>query len=342
MKRLIAILLALVILPLSGFAASVRDIRYMETEHESGVSALMDVVLSAAMLKDIRDLPEGTKPPEGLVEAVFAVYTFFETGALSAELNTDDAAALYRAFFGEGAYTLPETGDCPCVRIEDGVMKMDLEELNETPLVGLWIYETRDLDGSRVWLKGDMFTARGHAFASAWEIPDDELTWYCSAEACIERDEGALFGWKIVSCSLGEIYLDGSVPGWTDLTDEEAGYSLLVPSILTVSAGGPEKRTRSTADGEITLTVEPLPPMDEAAADAYFEGEANLRKDSVETGLRYYAVEGPRAARVLIAGADMKQAYLITLTYPEGRQDEMALYLEFIRNSFNEAGNTNG
>ncbi len=338
MKRFTAILLALMILPIGALGASVRDIGTMETEHDSGVNALLDVVLTAAMVRDERALAEGEKPSEGLVEAVFGVYTYCETGALTAELSGEDAAALYRAFFGEGEYALPESGSCPCVTIEDGVMKMDLEELAERPLAGLWIYETRIPEENRVIVKGDMFTARGYVFASAWDVPDWALTWYCSASALLERDEGALFGWRVVSFELGEIYLDGAVTGWREVADEEAGYSLLVPGVLEPNGTG----SFATFDGQVAMTVETLPLMDESAAKAYFENASDLKTERVDEGMLFATLEESGRTRLLIAGTDLFKAYLITLTYPEARRDEMTLYLEFIRNSFNEAGNVNG
>lgn len=338
MKRLIAILLVMMILPFGALGASVRDIGTMETEHDSGLNALMDVVLTAAMVRDERALSEGEKPSEALVEAVFAVYTYYETGALTAELNGGDAAALYRAFFGEGEYVLPEKGSCACVTIEDGVMKMDLEELAERPLGGLWIYETRIPEENRVQVKGDMFTARGYVFASAWDVPDWALTWYCSASACLERDEGALFGWRVVSYSLGEIYLDGDVTGWNEYVDDEAGYSLVVPAVLEERGPG----SWSTFDGQAAMTVETLPIMDAAAAEAFFGNAADLRIERVDEGMLFCTLERDGSTRLLIAGTDLFKAYLVTLTYPEARRDEMTLYLEFIRNSFNEAGNVNG
>ncbi len=342
MKKLFALIMALVMLPAAALGASARDVRNTDIDPGSGVNTLLDVIATAAMLKDVRSLSEGETPSEGLAEAVFAVYSFAETDGSEVRWSEEDLREIYRAFFAAGPYTLPEKGDCTCVSIEDGVMTLDLSELYETPLAGVWITENRLLENGQLYIKGDVFTAWGYFLTSAWDVPNEDLTWYCTMEACLEAPEDSLYGWRVVSYSLGEIWLDGSVSLWPEFVEETAGYSLLVPAVLGVSGEDPARREWQTGDGQVTMTVEVLPGMDEAAGDQYFEGEPFLIKQSPWDGLATWAVEGPERARLLIAGTDLKSAYLVTLTYPEERQDEMTLYLEFMRNSFNEAGSTNG
>ena len=295
-KRTVSALcaLALALSVPAALAAPTRQEGTMEVREDEGLRGFLSTVMSAAVIRDLPALEEGEAP----------------------------GAELYRDFFASGSFEMPSEGSCPCVRIEDGKMVMDLAELNETPLVGAYVYESRIADG-RVYMKADLYTAWGYYMTEAPFIPEEDLTWYCSAEICLEAGEGKLFGWKLVSYRLGGVWQDGATSEWKEYTDEESAWSLCLPSGFGESGAAEGFREWQTADGSATLRMELLPPMSAGAESAGDEGLYGI-----------ITREGDGRLKLVFRGEELEADASLTLDFPSDRLDEYSFYLEIIRNSF--------
>ena len=331
--------LTLLLLPLMAFAAPLRDYGETEITEDESLRGFLSTVMSAAMLKDLPVLEEGAAPSQGLTEAVMAVFEYNMFALDSVTLSEADCAGLYGGFFASGEFVMPEEGDCPCVRVEDGKLVMDLSELGETALVGAHVYESALRDG-RAYLKADLYTAWGYYMTAPLDIPEEDLTWYRSAEICAEANEGELFGWRLVSYRLGEIWQDGALSEWTAFENEAEGYSLTIPSIFGESAVEEGERHWQTSDGTAEMTIRVLPAMSFAEGVAMLnDGGGTLR---AEEEFSFVTTAGETLSRVLVCGEGPENAYLVTLRYPAERAAEYTFYAEIIRNSLTVRGLANG
>ena len=331
-KRAVSALCVLALaLPVpAALAAPTRQRRTMEIQEDEGLRGFLSTVMSAAVLRDLPALEEGEAPGAGMAEAVFGVFEYNMFGLDSVTLTESECAGLYEGIFTSGTFRMPEEGSCPCVKIEDGKMVMDLSELNENPLVGARVYESRIADG-RVFMKADLYTAWGYYMTDPGFIPEEDLTWYCSAEICAEAGEGGLFGWKLVSYRLGSVWQDGALSEWKEYTDEESAWSLSVPSMFGESSAGAGLREWQTADGSATLRAEFLPPMSVFPESGTEEGLYGIMTQ-----------EGEGSLRLVFCGEGLGADCVLTLEYPPDRLDEYSYYLEIIRNSFWMRGMPNG
>ncbi len=314
--------LALALSVPAALAAPTRQDGVMEVREDEGLRGFLSTVMSAAVIRDLPALEEGEAPGAELTEAVFGVFEYNMFGLDSVTLTESECAGLYGDFFASGSFEMPEEGSCPCVRIEDGKMVMDLAELNETPLVGAYVYESRIADG-RVYMKADLYTAWGYYMTGAPFIPEEDLTWYCSADVCLEAGEGKLFGWRLVSYHLGGVWQDGATSEWKEYTDEESAWSIYLPSGFGESGAGEGFREWQTADGSSTLRMEFLPPMSAGAESAGDEGLYGI-----------ITREGDGRLKLVFRGEELEADAVLTLDFPLDRLDEYSFYLEIIRNSF--------
>ncbi len=336
-RRSIAALCALALfsLPFAALAAPIRDERGMDIAQDEGLRGFLSTVMSAAVLKDVTVLEEGERPDAGLAEAVFAVFEYNMFGLDSVTLSEADCAALYDGFFAGGGFVMPEEGHCPCVKIVDGSMVMDLSELNETPLVGVHVWESEFRDG-RLCMKADLYTAWGYYMTPPLDIPEEDLTWYCSAEICAESGEGKLFGWTLSSFRLGKVWQDGALSEWKTCENAGEGYSLVVPSLFGESSVKEGVREWQTADGLSSMRLEILPAMTFAQGLEMMDpAGGRLTK---EEEFSYILITGERESRLLVCGENLPQACLVTLEYPEENMWEYTFYIEIIRNSLSMRG----
>ncbi len=327
-KRAVSALccLALFLPAPAASAAPVRQERTMEAEEDEGLRGFLSTVMSAAVIRDLPELDEGEAPGEELAEAVFGVFEYNMFGLDSAVLTESDCTGLYDGFFASGRFEMPEEGSCPCVKIDGDRMVMDLTELNETPLVGAHVYESRIVDG-RVFMKADLYTAWGYYMTAPLDIPEEDLTWYCSAEICAEAGEGGLFGWKLVSYRLGGVWRDGALNEWKEYTGEEAEWSLAVPSTFGESGAREGVREWQTADGSAALRLEFLPSGS--------AGEGTGTDDGEDEGSYGVILEdGAGRLKLVFRGEELEADCVLTLEFPEERLDEYSYYIEIIRNSF--------
>ena len=327
-KRAVSALccLALALPAQAALAAPVRREKAMEIQEDEGLRGFLSTVMSAAVIRDLPELEEGEAPGEELAEAVFGVFEYNMFGLDSVTLTESECAGLYDGFFASGRFEMPSEGSCPCVKIDGGAMVMDLSELNETPLVGAHVYESRIIDG-RVFMKADLYTAWGYYLTAPLDIPEEDLTWYCSAEICAESGEGELFGWKLVSYRLGGIWQDGALNEWKEYTGEEAEWSLTVPSMFGESDAGEGVREWQTADGSATLRLEFFPsgPAGEVSG-------TDEREDDGSYGI--ISEDGSGRLKLVFRGGELEAGCVLTLEFPEERLDEYSYYLEIIPNSF--------
>ena len=327
-KRAVSAICALALaLPApAALAAPVRQEKNMEVQEDEGLRGFLSTVMSAAVIRDLPGMEEGEAPCAELAEAVFGVFEYNMFGLDSVTLTESECAGLYGGFFASGSFEMPAEGSCPCVKIDGGRMVMDLSELNETPLVGAHVYESRIVDG-RVFLKADLYTAWGYYMTAPLDIPEEDLTWYCSAEICLEAGEGELFGWKLVSYRLGSVWQDGALSEWKEYTDEEAAWSLAVPSMFGESGAGEGVREWQTADGSATLRLEFFPSPS--------AGEENGMKAGENEGSYGLITEdGEGHLKVVFSGEGLESEGVLTMEFPAERLDEYSYYIEIIRNSF--------
>lgn len=320
-------------------AAPARDQRPDSVWMEGDPEGLLSVVMSAAMLKDQDALAAGSPPAQGLVEAAFAVYVYNSRGLERVTLEEGDCAELYDALFASGSFHMPEKGDCPCVTVENGRMTLDLAELNETPLVGAWIYSAREENGT-MRLDMDLYTAWGYYMTPALEIPEEDLTWYRHCTAVLSRAEESAFGWRLVSFQTGPIYQDGAFSAWQEYANPEAGYSLMLPSLMGQSRSDANDVLFETADGTASVRIERIAPMtrDQALSETAALKSGITLEDAAFSLVLHIA---PTGARILMYESD-SCAYRVTLTYPSERMEEYGLYAEIMRNSFTIWGLSNG
>lgn len=322
--------LALALPAPAALAAVPRQETTMEIREDEGLRGFLSTVMSAAVIRDLPELEEGEAPGAELTEAVFGVFEYNMFGLESVTLTESECAGLYGGFFASGSFEMPREGTCPCVKIEDGRMFMDLTELNETPLVGAHVYESRIEDG-RVYMKADLYTAWGYYMTAPLDIPPEDLTWYCSAEICAEAGEGELFGWKLVSYRLGSVWQDGTLSEWKEYTGEESEWSLVMPSIFGESGAGGDFREWQTADGSATLRLEFLPSM---TACAESEGDEGL-----------YGIltrEGEGCLKLVFCEEGLRADAVLTLQFPADRFEEYSYYFMIVRNTFWMRGMPNG
>ena len=320
-RRAVSALCALTFLLLvpAAFAAPVRQEKTMEIQEDEGLRGFLSIVMSAAVLRDLPVLEEGQAPGAELAEAVFAVFEYNMFGLDGVTLTEADCEGLYGGFFASGRFEMPAEGSCPCVKIEDGRMVMNLAELNETPLVGAHVYESRIADG-RVYMKADLYTAWGYYMTAPLDIPEEDLTWYCSAEICAESGEGGLFGWRLVSYRLGGVWQDGALSEWKEYTGEGGAWSLAVPSMFGESGAEGDLREWQTADGSATLRLTFLP------------AGGNGPEDESEYGV--ILEDGDGRLKVFFGGEEPGAECILTLEFPAERAEEYGYYIEIIRNSF--------
>ncbi|MBQ8136335.1 MAG: hypothetical protein IJ174_02785, partial [Clostridia bacterium] len=314
LKRLPALVCALTFLALlPASAAPVRDLQ-MEEEAAPGLNRLLGIVLSAAMLKEENALAEGQAPSEGLVQAAFAVYSYLESGLEQAEVTQEMGQELQAVLFESGAFVMPEKGDCPCVTIEGGKMILDLAELNETPLVGAYVYAQTER-GEYIDLQLDLYTVWGYWGIPALDIPEEDLTWYRHAVATVQRNDESPFGFRLAAFALGTIYEDGAFAAWQEYEDADMGFTVSLPSLMGLSRQSAEDKLFENADGSASIRIEGLPPMDyrEAAAQIAALPEGKTLVDNLFSVVMRIT---PRKTVIIIYESDAR-AYRVTLSYPE-------------------------
>ena len=335
----VALLLCLLMLfALPASAAPVRDLE-TEPEADAALNRLLGIAFSAAMLKEESALAPGQAPSEGLVEAAFAVYSYLDAGLERAVVTPEMGRELHSAMFANGSFSMPEKGDCPCVTIEDGNMVLDLAELNETPLVGAYVY-AQTIRGEYTDLEIDLYTVWGYWGTPALEIPEEDLTWYRHATATVQKCSESPFGFRLAAFSLGPIYEDGAFAVWQEYEDADMGFTVSLPSLMGLSRQSAEDKLFENASGSSSIRIESLPPMDYRDAAAQI---AALPDGKTLVDTQFSVVLRITAKKtVIIIYESSERAYRVTLTYPEERMEEYGLYAEIIRNSFAIWGLSNG
>lgn len=354
MKKIVAWMLALCLL-LScvpgALAAPVRD-RAGE-EPEIGLQMLVNLAMGAAVLRDENVLTAGEQPSQALVEGVLALgmYTLQlpysggdELFQGKPTLTDAEIAALYTGIFASGEYVRPAESSCPCIALTADGMTMDLSELQENPAIGAYIYETAG-DDDGVTVQCDLFTYWGEFGQNAEDLPEEALTWLCHGEVSLRYDEDALFGYTLAGYSLSDTYADGMLSDWQTAENTEYEYSVNLPSIFGLADEAAACRVWQTADGEATLTIEALPGgvayADALAAFMQENPDASITEEA-EFSQAQFLAQQPGQIVLCVVADGVNWRYTVTLSFPEARQAEFALYAQFIRNSMQVWGASNG
>jgi len=359
MKRLLTALLALTMCVSFCFAAQAapaRDMQLMQVEIDPGMRLLTETVLGAAVFTDVRGLEENLAPVPALAEASLALGLFNlslpregeDVPGGTASVSAGEARALYALLFAAGEYTLPEAGSVSGVTVQGDQMVIDFKALQESPMIGAHIYSVAltgdENDGEGADLKADLFAYYGDFSTDAQDLPEDALTWLCNAEISLVRSPDTAYGWRVKSFALSENYEDGALSDWQTAENDQAEYSVNIPSIMGVASDDPMHLLWQTADGSasIRIDVEALAGMDAQQVLSAFRS-ANPGREIVEQPeFSVYSSLGEGDYQLWVIDGGVENMYHLTMQFPPQRQAEYALYSEFIRNSMIVWGISNG
>ena len=264
MKKCVAWLLSLCLL-LTGaapaLAAPLRDAQAMELTVDLGMTSLLEMVLGAAVNRDVDSLPAGEAPSQALMEGVLTLglyqlalpYSGNELFQGAATLSQTEIAEMYGDIFTSGAYAEITAPTCPCITAEKGALRFDLSSLKENPVVGVSVYSTR-FDGTDADVLCDLYLYYGEMGQSAEALPEDALTWLCQARVSLRSAPETLYGYTVNGFSLSPTYQDGMLADWQENVNEEYGYSFNLPSIMGLAQEDAAHRVWQTADGAASLS----------------------------------------------------------------------------------------
>lgn len=347
MKKKLALLLVclLALTPVWGMAAPVRDMESMETLVDQPLQHMLNLVMSAAMLRDVPSLEAGAQIPAEMDEAVFALFNYVESGADSVTLTKEDCISLHDMFFAAGEYIFPKAEDvhCPCITVTQDTMTLDLEELNETPLAGVYVYAS-SLEEDILSLKADVYTLWGYFSTPAEQVPETDLTWWAGAEILLKADETSPYGYALWGYELTEIYQDGLVSDWQLVENSACEYSVKLPAVLGLADDRAENMVYQTADGAAQVQIACMPSSGRGYQDA-LNAFRNAHDDFVieeEADFSRFTAEKEGAYVLCIAHEMLPYVYTLTMEFPPERQQEYTLYGDLIRNSMVVWGMNNG
>ena len=354
MRRMISWLLMIclfVCLSPAALAAPLRDIQRADVALDGGIQTLAEMVLGAAVMRDIDGLEAGEAPGQELVEGALALglyhlslpYHGDEIWDNKAALSVQEAANLYQMIFTSGEYTQPAAAVFPCVTARPDGLDFDLAPLGDHPVIGAAIYSAA-FDGAMVEVQCDVFTYYGEYGQSAEMLPEDALTWLCNARVLMKFAPETAFGYTVSGFSLSETYQDGMLYDWNAVENSEFEYSVNLPAILGLAADDPAHMAWQTADGLASVTIDVWPDYeknyDQTLADFLLQNPQQTVTQERDFG-QFYAV-GEGAFSLWIVSEDLSWAYELKMTFPPERQAEYTLYAEFIRNSMIVWGLSNG
>lgn len=354
MKKCVAWLLSLCLL-LTGaapaLAAPLRDAQAMELTVDLGMTSLLEMVLGAAVNRDVDSLPAGEAPSQALMEGVLTLglyqlalpYSGNELFQGAATLSQTEIAEMYGDIFTSGAYAEITAPTCPCITAEKGALRFDLSSLKENPVVGVFVYSTR-FDGTDADVLCDLYLYYGEMGQSAEALPEDALTWLCQAQVSLRSAPETLYGYTVNGFSLSPTYQDGMLADWQETVNEEYGYSFNLPSILGLAQEDAAHRVWQTADGAASLSIEATAQPEGGFEALLMDFRAQARQMDVQVmeDVRRFSVLEEGAYTLCVAPEGNEWAYWLILTFPAERQAEYALYAEFLYNSFSAQGEANG
>ena len=346
MKRGIAFFLSLLLILSTvpgALAAPVRDVTAKEIMLEGKGDALLETVMSAAVLRGVPELKKGEAPPAALWEGALTMglYRGFlgSGGVMTAEQMSDACKALFTT------PVQPMTGapECPCITVTEQGWTFDFSSLLENPAVGVHVYDAV-LEGEEAHLRCDLYLYSESEYGQPPEfLAEAALTWLCGGEVTLRCAPETLFGFTVSAYRLTEDYAAGALSEWRTVDNTEYEYSVNLPQVLGLCDETPACMAWETADGSARLTVQGLEQdctfeqmLEDFIADAGNETVSEHREigsfTAVGDGIfeMYYMPEG------------LSNYYVLTMIFPEEKQEEYTLYAEFIRNSFTAWEAANG
>ena len=352
-----------------AFAAAARDVRAIEIPLDEGLLSLVELTVNAAILQEMPPLPgapmgdpvpglgSGETPSELLTACALAwgirngllpcTESVGEDYVLS--LPREEAKALTAMVFTTPSAIpyLSESDAADAMRKAENRCWYIAESLNTAPAgsarYGVSVYSA-ERNGTDALIRCDIFESVSEDFSQSVDaLPEEMVTWRCSAEISLRFNSEAPFGYTLNSFSLSPFYEDGKFSLWQPVENTDYAYSLSIPSSMGLSSADPACLQWQTADGAAKLTID---VSDEALA--YEEALNRFLKahpDWEVTDVReyeYFYAFAPGGFTLVCASNAVHWLYTITLTFPPERQAEYAFYAEILRNSFNAWGLTNG
>ena len=353
-KRLLSLLLALCLLlsvSPAALAAPTRDIQRTEIIQDLNLTALVELVLGAAVMQDVPALEAGVTPPQALVEGVFALGLFNMTlpyggnGLLEGTptLPLEQLESYYDIVFTQGEYTKIAQAFSPCITVQGDQLHFQLDSLMENPSVGAHIYSSY-FDGEVVTLLCDLFTYYDEYGQMAEYLPEDALTWLCNAKVQLQYAPDMPFGFTVSGYTLSDVYLDGMTYDWQNIENTEFEYSVLLPSILGLADDDPRHMAWQTADGEVNVIIDVVDMAQVSYDDVYAQYKRAHPQDQVTQEKDFFTFYGESEGcyTLCVVPEGLNWVYMVTMTFPASRQAEFMLYGEIIRNSMTVWGLSNG
>lgn len=353
MKRIFAWFLAfsLALAAVPACAAPTRDPVRQDVVIEPGMQMLAETVLGAAVFTGTAGLEENAAPSQALVEAAFALGLYnlslpHDGGDLMdgrPTMTAEETQADYPLLFVSGAYSLPASAAMAGVSRTQAGMTFDLTQLEDAPKIGVYLYSVSVSGGERVEVAADLFTYYGDMGAEAEELPEDALTWLCHADMTLLRAPETAYGYRVISFGLSERYEAGMLDEWQTVENAACEYSVNLPPIFGLADDTAAHMLWQTADGSAMIRID----VEEKTAGITqllqsWQGSHPGRSVSRELDFDTYYSRGDSDYQLWTTSDELNTVYHVTLQFPAERQDEYALYSEFIRNSLIVWGISNG
>ncbi|MBR3017245.1 MAG: hypothetical protein IKH57_09235 [Clostridia bacterium] len=370
MKKAIALLLALYLLvtAVPAFAAPTRDAQAVEVTVDEKLLSLTELVVNAAILQNtpaepaaessIPGLAKDELPSDLLVSCVLA--WGIKAGVLpySKEIGKQETIALgkaeaqdlYQRVFTNTAYTVEYHQQEAAEQIKaDNQMRTWYAggELNLAYAslcdYGVYIYSAV-FDGTDAEILCDVFSMNdGQPRLNPEDIPEEAMTWQCSARISLRSAPESAFGYTLNSFEISPFYQDGDLSKWPEFENAEKEYSVNLPSILGVADDTPANRVWQTADGKASLTIavqDKTGTYDDALAQ--YMAEHPGAKVTQQREFDFFS-ESAEGKYTLVVISELKDnVYTVTMVFPAERQAEYEFYAEIIRNSLTIWGVSNG
>ena len=354
MKKILAALLTLVFLCTGAvaWAAPTRDMQTEDVDLAPGLQMLLETVLGAAVLSDTPALDDGAAPSAPLAQAALAL------GVKNLSLPVEgldpskdavhlSAPALERAYsqlFAAGSFSMPQQPAVAGVSRTGENLTFDVDALGDAPLIGVRAYAFHE-DNDGVEIMADLYAYESQEMGmSADDIPEEGLAWLRHANVHLSGASASGYGYVVRSFALSPLYQAGRVADWQEIENEEGGYSLNLPDNLTLTNSDPFHCLWQTADGAVQLRINVEDRKGRAVSQLVQEWKAahgDLELSSQEE-FGIYCALGQDTFQALVATDEAPNVYTLRIQFPAQRLEEYSLYSEFIINSMNVWGLSNG
>lgn len=352
MKKIVSALLILMLTCASAFAAPTREMQAEEAEITPGMQMLLETVLGAASLSDTSALTEGASPPSTLVEAALALGVWnlslpvegLVSGSDAIQLSEKTLENVCGQLFAAASFAVPNQITIPGVYREADGLSFDPGALSGASFIGVNVYSVQ-VEQTAVDIKADLYAYDADEIGvPAEDIPEEGITWLRHADVRLMAASQSGYGYVVKAFSLSPVYQAGCIADWSEAENEQGEYSLNLPSHLELTAGDPLHSLWQTADGAVQLRIDVDDRQERAIQQVVHDWQA------AQTGLELssqpefgiYCAWGEDVFQSLIVMEETQNVYTMRLQFPPERLEEYRLYSEFIINSMNVWGISNG